>query len=117
MGQAPPRLRPICSPTMWARSLSFVPGNSNPSPRYCSAALIPASTATYANSWRLASLTTQATTFDFVIGGGIDIPLTHSIAFRPAQVDYVFTRFGNGFTAGNQNQSNFRYQAGIQFRF
>ena len=55
--------------------------------------------------------------FDFVIGGGIDIPLTHSIAFRPAQVDYVLTRFGNGFTAGNQNQRNFRYQAGIQFRF
>src|SRR5258708_28415672 len=54
--------------------------------------------------------------FDFVIGGGIDIPLTHSIAFRPAQVDYVLTRFGNGFTAGNQNQSNFRDHAGIQFR-
>ena len=55
--------------------------------------------------------------FDFVIGGGVDIPLSHSIAFRPAQVDYVLTRFGNGFTSGNQNQSNFRYQAGIQFRF
>jgi hypothetical protein len=55
--------------------------------------------------------------FDFVLGGGIDIPLTHSIALRPAQVDYVLTRFGNGFTAGNQNQSNFRYQAGIQVRF
>jgi hypothetical protein len=55
--------------------------------------------------------------FDFVIGGGVDIPLSHSIAFRPVQVDYVLTRFGNGFTSGNQNQSNFRYQAGIQFRF
>jgi hypothetical protein len=55
--------------------------------------------------------------FDFVLGGGIDIPLSHSIAFRPVQVDYVLTRFGNGFTSGNQNQSNFRYQAGIQFRF
>jgi Outer membrane protein beta-barrel domain len=55
--------------------------------------------------------------FDFVLGGGIDIPLSHSIAVRPAQVDYVLTRFGNGFTKGNQNQSNFRYQAGIQFRF
>jgi len=55
--------------------------------------------------------------FDFVIGGGIDIPLSHSIAFRPVQVDYVLTRFGNGFTSGNQNQSNFRYQAGIQVRF
>ena len=50
-------------------------------------------------------------------GGGLDIPLSHSIAFRPVQVDYVLTRFGNGFTSGNQNQSNFRYQAGIQFRF
>jgi hypothetical protein len=55
--------------------------------------------------------------FDFVLGGGIDIPLSHSIAIRPAQVDYVLTRFGNGFTRGNQNQSNFRYQAGIQVRF
>jgi hypothetical protein len=55
--------------------------------------------------------------FDFVIGGGIDIALTHSFAFRPVQADYVLTRFGNGFTSGNQNQSNFRYQAGIQFRF
>jgi len=55
--------------------------------------------------------------FDFVLGGGIDIPLSHSIAFRPVQADYVLTRFGNGFTSGNQNQSNFRYQAGIQLRF
>jgi len=55
--------------------------------------------------------------FDFVLGGGIDIPLSHSIAFRPVQADYVLTRFGNGFTKGNQNQSNFRYQAGIQVRF
>jgi hypothetical protein len=55
--------------------------------------------------------------FDFALGGGIDIPLSHSIAIRPAQIDYVLTRFGNGFTKGNQNQSNFRYQAGIQVRF
>ena len=54
---------------------------------------------------------------DFVIGGGIDIPVSHSVAFRPVQADYVLTRFGNGFTSGNQNQSNFRYQAGIQLRF
>ncbi|HTQ62823.1 MAG TPA: OmpA family protein [Candidatus Solibacter sp.] len=55
--------------------------------------------------------------FDFVIGGGIDIPVTKSFAIRPAQFDFVLTRFGNGFTNGNQNQSNFRYQAGIVFRF
>ena len=55
--------------------------------------------------------------FDFVMGGGLDIPLSRAIAFRPVQVDYVLTRFGNGFTAGNQNQSNLRYQIGVQFRF
>jgi len=55
--------------------------------------------------------------FDFIIGGGIDIPVTKSIAIRPAQFDFVLTRFGNGFTNGNQNQSNFRYQAGVVFRF
>ena len=51
--------------------------------------------------------------FDFVIGGGIDIPVT----IRPAQFDYVLARLGNAFTKGNQNQSNFRYQTGIFFRF
>ncbi len=55
--------------------------------------------------------------FDFVLGGGIDIPITKSIAFRPVEVDYVLTRFGNAFTTGNNNQSNLRFQAGIQFRF
>jgi len=55
--------------------------------------------------------------FDFIIGGGIDIPITSNIAIRPAQFDYLLTRFGNSLTAGNNNQSNFRFQAGIQFRF
>jgi outer membrane protein OmpA-like peptidoglycan-associated protein len=55
--------------------------------------------------------------FDFIIGGGIDIPVSRSFSIRPVQLDYVLTRFGNSFTAGNNNQSNFRYQAGIVFRF
>lgn len=55
--------------------------------------------------------------FDFIIGGGVDIPLTKSIAIRPAEVDYVLTRFGNNFTRGNNNQSNLRYNGGIVFRF
>jgi hypothetical protein len=55
--------------------------------------------------------------WDFIIGGGFDIPLTKSIAIRPAQFDFVLTRFGNGFTKGNNNQSNFRYNGGIVFRF
>jgi hypothetical protein len=55
--------------------------------------------------------------FDFIIGGGIDIPLGEHFAIRPAQFDYLLTRFGNDFTGGNNNQSNFRFQAGVQFRF
>ncbi len=55
--------------------------------------------------------------FDFIIGGGFDVPLSKSIAIRPAQFDFVLTRFGNSFTKGNNNQSNFRYNGGIVFRF
>jgi opacity protein-like surface antigen len=55
--------------------------------------------------------------FDFIIGGGIDIPVTKSIAIRAGQFDYVLTRFGTGFTGGNNNQSNFRFNAGVNFRF
>jgi hypothetical protein len=45
------------------------------------------------------------------------MPVGEHFAIRPAQVDYFLTRFGNAFTGGNNNQSNFRYQAGVQFRF
>lgn len=55
--------------------------------------------------------------WDFVIGGGIDIPVSHSISIRPAQFDFVLTRFNNVFTTNHLNQSNFRYQAGLVFRF
>jgi hypothetical protein len=55
--------------------------------------------------------------FDFIIGGGLDIPVAKSISIRPAEVDFVLTRFGNNFTGGNNNQSNFRYQAGVVFSF
>jgi len=55
--------------------------------------------------------------WDFIIGGGIDIPVTKLIAIRPAQFDFVLTRFGNSFTKGNNNQSNFRYNGGIVLRF
>jgi len=55
--------------------------------------------------------------WSFIIGGGLDIPLSKSIAIRPAQFDFLLTRFGSAFTAGNNNQSNFRYNAGIVFRF
>jgi hypothetical protein len=65
----------------------------------------------------VASKSPSNNAFDFLIGGGIDIPLGEHIAIRRAQFEYLLTRFGNSFTAGNNNQSNFRYQAGVQFRF
>lgn len=64
-----------------------------------------------------ASLSPSNNAWDFMIGGGVDVPLTKSIAIRAAQIDFVLTRFGNGFTNGNNNQSNFRYNGGIVFRF
>ena len=64
----------------------------------------------------VASKSPSNNAFDFIIGGGIDIPLSPKFAIRPAQFDYILTRFGNDFTHGNNNQSNFRFQAGIEFR-
>ena len=55
--------------------------------------------------------------FDFLIGGGLDVPVTKFISVRPAEIDYVLTRFGNNFTGGNNNQSNFRNQGGVVFTF
>jgi len=78
---------------------------------------------TYQNLFKACQAACSTTTnpsnnaFDFIIGGGIDIPVGRHIAIRPVQFDYVLTRFGNGFTKGNQNQSNFRYNGGIVFRF
>ena len=55
--------------------------------------------------------------FDFIIGGGVDIRVTTHFAVRPVEFNYLLTRFGNAFTHGNNNQSNFRYQAGVVFMF
>jgi hypothetical protein len=53
--------------------------------------------------------------FALAIGGGIDIPITHSFQFRPAEIDYLMTRFTNQFN--NSSQNNFRYSAGVNFTF
>jgi outer membrane protein OmpA-like peptidoglycan-associated protein len=55
--------------------------------------------------------------FDMTIGGGIDIPVNRHVAIRAGQVDYVLTRFSNSFTGNGSNQNNFRFQAGLVFRF
>lgn len=58
--------------------------------------------------------TAEAFAMDF--GGGVDIPVGKHFAIRPAQFDYLLTRFSNPFTGAN-NQNNFRYSAGVLFAF
>lgn len=55
--------------------------------------------------------------FSMAVGGGIDIAVSSKFAIRLVDADYVLTRFGNNFTGGNNSQSNFRFQTGVQFRF
>jgi hypothetical protein len=54
---------------------------------------------------------------DVVLGGGVDIKVTSHLAIRPIEADYLLTRFINNLTTGNNNQNNFRYQAGLVFEF
>lgn len=54
--------------------------------------------------------------FAMTVGGGVDVRLTRRFSLRPAQVDYLLTRFKEG-TAGNQNQNNLRVSTGVVFHF
>jgi opacity protein-like surface antigen len=67
---------------------------------------------------------TGATAFGMALGGGVDFGLTDHFAIRPAQVDYVYTRFSNFdairtglFNSSGGHQNSFRYSGGIVFRF
>ena len=51
--------------------------------------------------------------FAMAFGGGVDIPIGKMVSFRPAEIDYLLTRFTNQFA--NSNQNNFRYSAGLVF--
>jgi hypothetical protein len=55
--------------------------------------------------------------FNFILGGGLDIPVGRSIAIRPFEVDYVYTRFGNNGASNNGQQNSIRYEGGIVFTF
>jgi Outer membrane protein beta-barrel domain len=57
-----------------------------------------------------------ADAFAMAFGGGVDIPIHRHVSFRPAELDYLLTRFDNPFT-GHKNQNNFRYSAGLEFAF
>jgi opacity protein-like surface antigen len=57
------------------------------------------------------SFSDSATAFAMAIGGGVDIRLSRSWAFRTIQADYLLTHFAG------QTQSNARITTGIVYRF
>lgn len=57
-----------------------------------------------------------AEAFALEFGGGVDIPINNIVSIRPAEIDYLMTRFSNAFT-GTSNQNNFRYSGGVVFTF
>jgi len=78
-----------------------------------------ANTNAYANLFKAASVTGLSASnsgFAMVFGGGFDIAITDHIAVRPVQFDYFLTRY-DWKPIGINNQSNFRYQAGIVYGF
>ncbi len=54
--------------------------------------------------------------FAMVAGGGVDVKVGRFLAVRLGQVDYLFTRLP-GESSPTHNQHNFRYSAGVVFRF
>jgi hypothetical protein len=59
--------------------------------------------------------TPSGNAFAMAYGGGLDLRINKSISLRPAEIDYLYTKFSNQFT--NTNQNNFRYSAGVVFTF
>ena len=57
-----------------------------------------------------------ADSFAMEFGGGLDIPINRTVSFRPAELDYLLTRFTNPLS-GTNNQHNFRYSVGLTFNF
>jgi outer membrane protein OmpA-like peptidoglycan-associated protein len=55
--------------------------------------------------------------FAIAAGGGVDIALTRSIAWRFAEIDYLMTNFSGPSVGGNARQDNLRLGTGVVFRF
>jgi opacity protein-like surface antigen len=69
-----------------------------------------------------------ANAFALAVGGGLDWKVTSHVSIRPAQFEYLMSRFTNSNTftdsgvprpgdGGNGMQNNFRYSAGLVFNF
>jgi len=57
--------------------------------------------------------TVSDTGFAWEVGGGLDVGVSGHFAVRLGEFDYEQTRF----FGGNPNQSNYKFKAGILFRF
>jgi opacity protein-like surface antigen len=53
------------------------------------------------------------TRFAMAVGGGVDMHLTHRLAFRPIEAEYLFSTVPNG---QNNFQNQLRLTAGVVFR-
>jgi len=55
--------------------------------------------------------------FSIVTGGGVDMVLNQSFAWRVAQLDYYMTNFSGPGVGGNARQDNFRAATGFVYRW
>jgi opacity protein-like surface antigen len=62
------------------------------------------------------AFSTSNNSFAMTVGGGVDIKVSRRFSIRPAQVDYLLTRF-NELGTGAQNQNNLRVSTGVVFHF
>lgn len=54
--------------------------------------------------------------FTLAAGGGVDVSVTHVLAIRLGEFDYVLTRYSNPLT-NSSSQNNFRYVGGVVLKF
>ena len=65
---------------------------------------------------QLTGLTLSNNAFAMTVGGGFDVNLSRHFAVRPAQVDYLLTRFDE-LNTNAQTQNNLRVSTGVVFHF
>jgi len=60
---------------------------------------------------------TSQNAFAMTVGGGVDYRLSHHLAIRPLEVDYLLTRFSEVTPNDTQSQNNLRVSTGIVIHF
>jgi hypothetical protein len=51
--------------------------------------------------------------FAFLMGGGVDVPITPQFSIRPVQVDYVYSSYNKDFPGNTRYFNGIRVQAGL----